>query len=90
MDKAHVENPAASMAGEIKATVGNLVDDARSRIDDLASQATETADHVYHQVRDQVRGAATAAATSVERQPLIALVAVGFICGIVGFLLARR
>jgi uncharacterized protein YjbJ (UPF0337 family) len=90
MDKAHIEDPAASMAGEIKATVGNLAGDARSRMDELASQATETADHVYRQVRDQVRGAATAAATSVERQPLIALAAVGLICGVVGFLLARR
>jgi uncharacterized protein YjbJ (UPF0337 family) len=90
MDKAHIEDQAASIAGEIKTTVGNLADDARSRMDDLANQATETADHVYRQVRDQVREAATTAATSVERQPLIALAAVGLICGVVGFLLARR
>ena len=86
MNKAHIQEQAASMAGEINATVGDLADDARSRMDELASQATETVDHVYR----QVRVAATAAATSVERQPLIVLAAVGLICGVVGFLLARR
>jgi uncharacterized protein YjbJ (UPF0337 family) len=90
MDKIDIEDRAASMAGEIKATVGGLAGDARARVEEMASQATETADHVYGQVRDQVRGAATAAVTSVERQPFVALAAVGLICGVVGFLLARR
>jgi uncharacterized protein YjbJ (UPF0337 family) len=90
MDKTHIEDPAASLAGEIKAAVDTLAGDARTQVEGLASQATETAEQVYGQVRDQVRGAATAAATSVERQPLVALAAVGLICGIVGFLLARR
>ena len=90
MDKPCIEDPAASMAGEIKAAVGTLAGDARTRVEGLASQATETAERVYGEVRDQVRGAATATATSVERQPLVALAAVGLMCGVVGFLLARR
>jgi len=90
MDKTYVEEPAARMAGEIKAAVGTIAGDARTQMEGLASQATETAEHVYGQVRDQVRGAATAAAASVEKQPLVALAAVGLFCGVVGFLLARR
>ena len=90
MDKTYTEDPAASMVGGMKAAVGTLAGDTKAQVEELASQATETAEHVYGQVRDQVRGAATAAATSVERQPLVALAAVGLICGIVGFLLARR
>jgi len=90
MDKTNIEDPAASMAGELKAAVGNLAGDARTRVEGLASQATETAEHVYGQARDQVRGAATAAVATVEKQPLVALAAVGLICGAVGFLLGRR
>ena len=86
MDKAHIQDQAARMAGDVKAAVGSLADDARFRTEELASQATGTADHAYR----QVRAAATAAATSVERQPFIALAAVGLACGVVGFLLARR
>ena len=90
MDKTNIEDQAASMAGDIKATVGGLAGDARTRVEELASQATETAERVYDQVQDQVRGAGMAAATTVEKQPLAALMAVGLICGVVGFLLARR
>ena len=90
MDKTNIEDPAASVAGEIEANVGTLAGDARTRVEGLASQAAETAEQVYGQARDQVRGAATAAATYVEKQPLVALAAVGLICGVVGFLLARR
>jgi uncharacterized protein YjbJ (UPF0337 family) len=90
MDKTQFEDPAARMAGEIKATFDTIAGDAKAQVEGLASQATETAEHVYGQVRDQVRGAATAAATSVERQPFVALAAIGLICGVVGYLLARR
>ena len=90
MDRTNIEDTAANMAGEIKAAVGTLAGDARTRVEGLASQATETAEHVYGQARDQVRGAATAAVATVEKQPLVALMAVGLICGVVGFLLARR
>ena len=55
-----------------------------ARVEAMANQATDTADQVY----GPVRGAA--AATTVEKQPLVALMAVGLICGVVDFLLARR
>jgi uncharacterized protein YjbJ (UPF0337 family) len=90
MDKTHIEDRTAGMAGEIKATVGTLAGGARTRVEELAGQATETAEHVYGQARDQVRGAATSAAGYVEKQPLVALLAVGIVCGVAGFLLARR
>ena len=90
MNKTHIEDSAASMAGGIAAAAGAIAGDARTQMEDLASQATETAEQVYGQARDQVRGAATAAATYVERQPLVALMATGLICGVAGFLLARR
>ena len=90
MDQFDIKDQAARFAGKIEAVAGTLTDDARAQMEGMASQATDTAEHVYSQVRDQVREAATAAASSVEKQPLAALMAVGLVCGILGFLLARR
>lgn len=81
-----IGNRATSVAGEIKATVDGLAGDARTRVEELASQATANADHVYGQIRE----AATAASTAVEKQPLLAMMTAGFIGCVVGFLLARR
>ena len=64
--------------------------DAKTQVEELAGQATAAAEHAYGQARDQVREAATVVARSVEQQPLIALLIAGFVCGAVGFLLARR
>lgn len=90
MDKTRIEDWAASIAGETGASVGALAGDAKAQVEELASQATAAAGHAYGQARDQVRGAAATVATSVEQQPLIALLAVGLICGAVGFLLGRH
>ena len=72
------------------AAVGAIAGDAMTQVEGLASQATAAAEHAYGQARDQVRGAAANVATSVEQQPLVTLLAVGFICAAVGFLLGRR
>jgi uncharacterized protein YjbJ (UPF0337 family) len=90
MDNNSFENKATSVAADSVAVVGALSADAKAQVEGLATQAAETAGQVYGQARDQVRGAATAVATSVERQPTIALLAVGLFCGALGFLLARR
>jgi uncharacterized protein YjbJ (UPF0337 family) len=90
MNKPRIEDWAAGVAGETGAAVGALAGHAKTQVEGLANQATAAAAHAYGQVRDQARGAAATVATSVERQPLVALLAVGFICGTVGFLLGRR
>jgi uncharacterized protein YjbJ (UPF0337 family) len=90
MDKFDIEDRAASLAGQAEAAVGAFADDVKSQVEGLATQATATAERAYGQARDQVRGAAATVATSVEQQPLIALLAVGLICGTVGFLLGRH
>jgi uncharacterized protein YjbJ (UPF0337 family) len=90
MDKPTIEDWAAGVAGETGAAVGALAGTAKTQVEGLANQATAAAGHAYGQARDQVRGAAATVATSVERQPVIALLAVGFICGTAGFLLGRR
>ena len=90
MDKRDIEGRAASLAGRAEAAVGALADDVTSQVEGLATQATATAERAYGQARDQMRGAAATVTTSVEQQPLIALLAVGLICGAVGFLLGRR
>jgi ElaB/YqjD/DUF883 family membrane-anchored ribosome-binding protein len=59
-------------------------------VEGLAGQASEMAEQSYGQARDKARKAATVVAKSVEQQPLIALLIAGFVCGAVGFLLARR
>jgi uncharacterized protein YjbJ (UPF0337 family) len=91
MDNAHHEDKvAASVADDTTAAVGAFADDARSQVERLACQTSAAAGHAYGQARDQVRGAASALADSVERRPGIALLAVGLVCGALGFLLARR
>jgi uncharacterized protein YjbJ (UPF0337 family) len=90
MDNSRIEYKAASVADDTVVAVGALADDAETQVEGLVSQTAAAAGQAYGQARDQVRGAAAAVATSVERQPGIALLAVGLICGTLGFLLARR
>jgi len=84
------ENHAANLADRAKASASAFADDAKTQGEELAGQATVAARHTYGQARDRVREAATVVARSVEQQPLIALLIAGFVCGVVGFLLARR
>ena len=90
MDKSDIEDHAARLANRTGAAVGALAGDAKTEAERLASQATAAAGHAYRQARDQARGAAATVATSAEQQPLITLLAVGFVCATVGFLLGRR
>ena len=90
MDKSDIEDHAARLAGRAEAAVGALAGDVKSQVEGLATQTAATAERAYGQARDQVREAAATVATSAKEQPLIALLAVGLICGAVGFLLGRR
>ena len=89
MDKSNIEDRAEGLVDRAQAAAGSLADDVKSQVEG-STQATATAERAYGHARDQVRGAAATVATSVEQQPLIALLAVGLICGTVGFLLGRR
>ena len=89
MDNAHIEDRAPRAADTV-AAVSSLAGDAKAQVEEMANQAAAAVGEAYGQARDQVRGAAAAVATSIERQPGIALLAVGLICGAIGFLLARR
>ncbi len=86
MNKTDIEDRTAHIVEDIKATVNGLAGDARHRAKEVTNQATRTADRAYAQVRE----VATAATATVEKQPLVALMAVGLVAGVVGFLLARR
>ena len=90
MDKSDIDDRAASLADRTEAAIGALAYDVKKQVEGLATQATATAERAYSQARDQVRGTAATVATSVEQRPLIALLAVGLICGAVDFLLGRR
>ena len=90
MDNAISEDDAANLADRTIASASDFADDAKTQVEELAGQATVATQHAYGEARDQVREAATAVARSVEQQPLAALLIAGFVCGVVGFLLARR
>jgi ElaB/YqjD/DUF883 family membrane-anchored ribosome-binding protein len=90
MDNALSEEHAANIADRTKASASAFADDAKTKVEQLAGQATVAAQHAYGQARDHLREASTAVAKSVEQQPLTALLIAGFVCGVVGFLLARR
>ena len=91
MNNAHHESQTAASVGDnIASAAGDLAADARSQVERLAGQTAAVAGQAYGQAEDQVRGAAAALADSVKRQPGIALLALGLVCGALGFLLARR
>jgi ElaB/YqjD/DUF883 family membrane-anchored ribosome-binding protein len=90
MDRSDIEDRATRFADRTGAAVASLAGEATTEAERLASRATAAAEHAYGQARDQVRGAASTVATSVEQQPLAALLAVGVIGAAVGFLLGRR
>ena len=90
MDNDLSEDHAANLADRTKSSASAFADDAKTQVEELAGQATVAAQHAYGQARDQVREAATVVARSVEQQPLITLLIAGIVCGVVGFLLARR
>ena len=90
MDNALSEDHGADLADRIRASSSVFAGDAKTEVEEFAGQATTAAGHAYGQARDQVREAAAIVGRSVEQQPLIALLIAGFVCGAVGFLLARR
>jgi ElaB/YqjD/DUF883 family membrane-anchored ribosome-binding protein len=90
MDNALSEEHAANIADRTKASASAFADDAKTKVEQLAGQATVAAQHAYGQSRAQVRDAATVVARTVEQQPLFALLIAGVVCGVAGFLLARR
>jgi uncharacterized protein YjbJ (UPF0337 family) len=90
MDNTFSDSNTANLADRAKASAGAIAGNAKTQVEGLAGQASEVAEHAYGQARDKAREAATVVAKSVEQQPLIALLIAGFVCGAVGFLLARR
>ena len=90
MDNATNDDRAAGFAGRTGAAADAFAGDVRKKVEDVASKAGPAAAQAYDQAREQVRGAATTLASSVETQPLTALLVAGLACGVLGFLLARR
>ena len=90
MDNAVSEDVCHKPCGPDKSFRQCFAGDAKTQVEALAGQAATAAEHAYGHARDQAREAATVVARSVEQQPLIALLIAGFVCGAVGFLLARR
>jgi len=90
MDNDFGDSNTANLTDRAKASAGAMAGNAKTQVEGLAGQATEMAEQAYGQVRDKAREAATVVAKSVEQQPLIALLIAGFVCGAVGYLLARR
>jgi ElaB/YqjD/DUF883 family membrane-anchored ribosome-binding protein len=90
MDNYVSEDQAKNLAERTKESASALAGDAKTQVESLAGQATEMAGNAYGQARTQAREAAATVAKTVEQQPLVALLIAGFVCGAVGFLLARR
>jgi ElaB/YqjD/DUF883 family membrane-anchored ribosome-binding protein len=90
MDNTISEDDVAKIADRTQASAKVFADGAKTQLEKLAGQATVATQHAYGEARDQMREAVTAVARSVEQQPLAALLIGGFVCGVVGFLLARR
>ncbi len=90
MREAEIRARAAKFADQAETAMGKLGDEVRAEIEELADQVAASAEQTYRQARRRVRGGARAVADSVEERPLTSVVAVGLLCGALGFLLARR
>ena len=90
MNNPRFDDRAATIANDTAAAVGAMASDAGTEAEEMASRATAAVGKAYGQARGQARGAVAAAATAVDQHPGIALLAVGLVCGALGFLLARR
>ena len=90
MNDVTIEDRAADIASRTEASVGKMAADAKDKVGELASQAGAATEKLYGEARDQARGMVDTVTRSVERQPEIALLVVGLLCGAVGYLLARR
>jgi len=90
MDNTLNDSNAAKLADRAKTSASAMAGDAKTQVEGLAGQASEMAEQAYGQARDKAGEAATVVAKSVEQQPFMALVIGGLVCGVVGFLLARR
>jgi uncharacterized protein YjbJ (UPF0337 family) len=90
MDNTFSDGNTANLAERAKASAGAIAGDAKTQVEGLAGQASEMAEQAYGQARDKARDAATVVAKSIEQQPFAALLIGGLVCGVVGFLLARR
>ena len=90
MHSSRFEDKAADAAASTLSAAAEFAGDAKAKVDGLMNQTATTAGQVYDQAREQVRGAASAVASSMERQPGTALLVVGLVCGALGFLLGRR
>jgi len=86
MDHTTFEDRATDMAGHAESAVGTMA----AEVGELASKAGAATERAYGEARDQVRAMVGTVSRSVERQPEIALLVVGLLCGAIGYLLARR
>jgi len=86
----NIRASAATLADRAEAAISDLADEVKARVDDLANRASPAVEKAYGEARRQMRGAASMVASSVEDRPLVALVAVGLVCGALGFMLAGR
>ena len=90
MYKSDSEDRTEGLVGRAEAAAGSLADDVKNQVEGLATRQLRRQNVLTVRLENEVRGAAATVTTSVEQQPLIALLAVGLICGTVGFLLGRR
>ena len=74
----------------LETRAGEFTADVRHRAESLAGQAAGAAESAYEQARGHVRGATAEVEAKVRQEPLLAAMAIGLVCGAVGWLLAKR
>ncbi len=82
--------PHTSVANEAADTVSGLAGQMREAVGHAASSVSEAANAAGETVSRQTSRAADQAAEFVREQPLVALLATGAICFMLGTLISRR
>jgi len=79
-----------NMAADAQKSVGDFVDDTRRRAESSARQAGSAAQDIYDDAKHKVQDAAGAVGSSVQAQPIAALLLAGVVGGLLAALLVRR
>jgi ElaB/YqjD/DUF883 family membrane-anchored ribosome-binding protein len=90
MRKSDIKAQAARFAARTESAISDLANDIKAQVEELADDASQTAEHEFGQARRQMRSAATTVSDSIEDRPFLTVLAVGLVCATLGFLMARR
>jgi uncharacterized protein YjbJ (UPF0337 family) len=86
----HIESAFQNVAGKLQDAASGLIGDTKTQVEGKARGVAEKVQDAYGDAADQTHGAVAGVGRLVEQQPFTALVAIGLVAFLVGWLAHRR